>query len=148
MAWCYGTRIKHASTVAYCRLDSKLSTKHQSYCFWFHENICIPISIDHVWETKKYQVCLKICPFLGKISCQFYFNQTIPTTGRQCRRPNDPRNGEVESKNGNQDSFDPDQKVWFKCDRGFKLDGHKDFECQDDGSWEPQPFPRCVPERE
>ena len=52
------------------------------------------------------------------------------------------------SKNGNQDLFDSDQKVWFRCDRGFKLDGQKDFECQDDGSWKPQPFPRCVPDSE
>ena len=81
-----------------------------------------------------------------KILRQFHFKKSTFMLGRQCRRPNDPRNGEVVSKSNNQDLFDPHQKVWFRCDRGFKLDGHKDFVCQDDGSWEPQPFPRCVSE--
>ena len=67
---------------------------------------------------------------------------------RQCKRPNDPANGNVVSKTNNQQLFDAGQKVWFNCDRGFKLDGKKDFVCQKDGSWEPQPFPRCVPDGE
>ena len=78
----------------------------------------------------------------------FFFIKTVCVLHlvRQCRRPRDPRNGDVVSKNNNQKLFDAGQKVWFKCDRGFKLDGKKDFVCQNDGSWEPQPFPKCVPD--
>ena len=100
------------------------------------------------FAEKKVTFCLKVRRFMMTRLCRFQFKQTSSILGRQCRRPNDPRNGEVVSKNGNQDLFDPDQKVWFRCDRGFKLDGHKDFECQDDGSWKPQPFPRCVQDGE
>ena len=62
-----------------------------------------------------------------------------------CQRPDDPANGRVDGRdNDDQDQFKPGQKVWFKCDPHYTLVGDKDFVCQKDGSWKPQPFPRCV----
>ena len=61
-----------------------------------------------------------------------------------CERPNCPENGEVISKNENQKVFNPGEKVWFKCIGCFQLAGNKDFVCQKDGNWKPQPFPKCV----
>ena len=63
---------------------------------------------------------------------------------QDCERPDDPVNGEVIGLNKNQDLFNPGKKVWFKCDEGFYLVGKKDFVCQKDGNWNPQPFPSCV----
>ena len=40
--------------------------------------------------------------------------------------------------------FSPGEKIWFKCDNGFNLIGAKDFTCQRNGNWQPQPFSRCV----
>ena len=62
----------------------------------------------------------------------------------QCERPFAPANGEVLSKNNNQELFDDGEKVWFKCNQGFDLNGTKEFFCQRDGNWKPQPFPVCV----
>ena len=63
---------------------------------------------------------------------------------QKCERPVDPANGNVISRARNQKLFNPGEKVWFKCDDGFDLVGAKDFVCQRDGNWRPQPFPRCV----
>ena len=63
---------------------------------------------------------------------------------QQCRRPADPQNGDVVSRGKNQVLFKTGEKVWFKCDNGFVLQGAKDFVCQRNGNWLPQPFPKCV----
>ena len=62
-----------------------------------------------------------------------------------CNRPDDPTNGNVLSlPDHNQLLFNPNDEIWFKCDDGFVLDGIEGFFCQSDGSWTPQPFPKCV----
>ena len=63
---------------------------------------------------------------------------------KKCKRPDDPANGDVISRKKNQKSFNRREKVWFKCDKGFDLVGKKDFVCQKNGNWKPQPFPKCT----
>ena len=78
------------------------------------------------------------------ISCDFCNFIVFVVVVQQCRRPADPQNGDVVSRNKNQVLFKAGEKVWFKCDNGFNLVGAKDFVCQRNGNWLPQPFPRCV----
>ena len=63
---------------------------------------------------------------------------------QNCRRPGKPAYGSVLSKNWNQILFNSGEKVWFRCDDGYYLDGRKYVVCQENGNWQPQPFPRCV----
>ena len=62
----------------------------------------------------------------------------------KCERPDDPINGNVVSRKKNQEVFGVDEKVWFKCDKGFDLVGKKNFVCRKNGNWKPQPFPKCA----
>ncbi|XP_076818246.1 E-selectin-like isoform X4 [Clavelina lepadiformis] len=61
----------------------------------------------------------------------------------QCKKPLDPKDGFIISDD--KDRFDVGDKIWFKCNRGFELDGVKDLECLGNGQWSDD-FPTCNPE--
>ena len=58
----------------------------------------------------------------------------------QCEKPKEPRDGFIVPKD--EKLFDVGEKIWFKCDRGFDLNGVKDLKCLSNGRWS-APFPRC-----
>ena len=74
----------------------------------------------------------------------FWYRYILLFLDKKCRRPENPAYGSVLSQNLNQNLFNPGEKVWFKCDYGYDLDGKKYVVCQKNGNWQPQPFPRCV----
>ncbi|XP_076805074.1 P-selectin-like [Clavelina lepadiformis] len=61
----------------------------------------------------------------------------------QCKKPLDPKYGFIISDD--KDRFDVGDKIWFKCNRGFELNGVKDLECLGNGQWSDD-FPTCNPE--
>ncbi|XP_076821154.1 E-selectin-like isoform X2 [Clavelina lepadiformis] len=58
----------------------------------------------------------------------------------QCEKPKEPRDGFIVPKD--ETLFDVGEKIWFKCDRGFDLNGVKDLKCLSNRRWS-APFPRC-----
>ena len=66
----------------------------------------------------------------------------LPAEARQCKRPDRFDNGAIRPDDR---LFDAGDRIWFRCNRGFKLNGRADLTCQKNGEWNDE-FPVCVGE--
>ncbi|XP_076820010.1 P-selectin-like [Clavelina lepadiformis] len=112
--------------------DGSYSPEYKS----FRLGKIIKYSCNKGYELKGYSTIR--CGFSGWI-------HKAPVCRRRtvvCRKPREPDNGFIKPRN--EVTFAVNEKIWFKCDAGYKLDGEaKDLTCHSNGKWS-HPDPKCV----